>query len=300
MKRMKRWLGLGLVVVLLLAGCAAREVQQPAANTGAPADEQRSFAEGGAYTGKSEASGTGELERMVIRNASLDLIVKDTLQTQTQIGKLVDEWGGYILSAESYNYGAGQVTINLTLRVPAEKFNEALAQLRALATEVRHESVSSQDVTQEYVDLESRLRALEAKARQLEQFMKEAQDTDAVLKVYEQLSATLAEIEQVKGRMQYLENSVALATIELSLTPDVLAQPVVLPGWHPSETVKGAFKALVSTYQFLLDALIWIVIYAVPVLGAIGLVVYGVIRLLRRIFRRKPRPAVPPTVPPAA
>ncbi len=291
---MKRWLGLGLVVILLLVGCAAREARQPAANTGAPADE-RSFAEGGAAVGKSEASGTGDLERMVIRNASLDLIVKDTLQTQTQIEKLVDEWEGYILSAESYNYGEGQVTINLTLRVPAEKFNDAMAQLRALATEVRHESVSSQDVTQEYVDLESRLRALEAKAKQLEQFMKEAQDTDAVLKVYEQLSATLAEIEQVKGRMQYLENSVALATITLSLTPDVLAQPVVLPGWHPSETVKGAFKALVGTYQFLLDALIWIVIYAVPVLGAIGLVVYGVIRLLRRIFRRKPQPAPAPT-----
>jgi hypothetical protein len=226
-------------------------------------------------------------DRLVIKNGSLDLVVKDAVAAQEEIERLVDDLDGYVLVSESQRYERDLLRINMTLKVPAEQFTTAMAQLRDLALEVTRSRTSSEDVTQEYVDLKSRLRALEAKAERLEELMDAAEDTEAVLEVYRELSATQEEIEHVKGRMQYLERSAAMATITVSLTPDELAQPVEIAGWRPKGTIKRAVEALVETYQFLLKALIWIVILVVPVLFGIGLVFYLLYRLIRYLVRRR-------------
>ena len=119
--------------------------------------------------------------------------------------------------------------------------------------------------------------------------MEEAEDTESVLAVYRELSQTQIEIEQTKGRMRYLEDASSMATIQVSLTPDELSQPVEIAKWRPQGTLKRAVEALVETFQFLVDALIWIVLVVLPVLAVIGAVIYGFIRLLRLIFGRRPR-----------
>ncbi len=294
---MKRWvISVILLISLLAAGCGAREaevvMQTPAQGGAADYDEYTAAPEPGAKA--IVASDVPEtVERMVVYTGYLDLIVKDTQAAQAEVGALVDRLGGYILSSETYRYDAGLNRVTITLRVPAEAFNTAMGELRALATEVQRDSVSSEDVTQEYVDLASRLRALEVKAEKLEALMDEAEDTEAVLAVYQELSATQQEIEQVKGRMQYLERAAAMSTITVSLIPDELAQPIEVAGWRPQGTAKAALQALINTLQFLVDALIWILIYVAPVFGALGLAIYGFIRLLKLVFRRR-KPKTPP------
>jgi len=159
--------------------------------------------------------------------------------------------------------------------------------LRDMALEVSRENISSQDVTQEYVDLESRLDALEVKADRLEILMEQAEDTEAVLEVYEHLSATQMEIEQTKGRMRYLERSSAMATIEVQLTPDELSRPVEIAGWRPTGTLKRAVEALIEALQFLIDALIWLIILVTPVLLFIGFVLFIFVKALGLIFKRR-------------
>ena len=181
------------------------------------------------------------------------------------------------------------MNISLTVRVPAAAFNSAMASIRDLAMEVTRENVSSQDVTQEYVDLESRLRALEVKAVRLEELMEEAEDTEAVLAVYRELAQTQQDIEQTKGRMQYLERSSAMATIEVKLTPDELSKPVEVAGWRPEGTMKRAIEALIRTFQLLLDLLMWLVLYVVPILLFVALVLFIVLKLLGLIFGGKRR-----------
>jgi len=292
MKVTKRWVGLTLVALaLLVSACGAS----------AP-DRQESlevFEEEGAYVEEAPAAefyadnAAGEKavadvpDRMIIYNGHLDLVVKDTQAAQDEIAQLVDRLEGYIFSSDSYRYQEGLLTVTISLRVPAGKFNEAMTALREMAIEVTRDSVSTEDVTQEYVDLESRLRALEVKAERLEELMDEAEDTEAVLEVYRELSATQQEIEEVKGRMQYLERSAAMATITVSLTPDELSQPIEVAGWRPQGTLKRAFQALIHAYQFLFDALIWILILGVPVLGAIALVIFLLVKLIRLVFRRR-------------
>ena len=236
---------------------------------------------------------------MIIYNGSLVLVLADTEAGQDAVVAIAEGAGGYVSGTSSYTYENQLRRIELTLRVPAEAFHPTMDALRALAMEVTQDSIGSQDVTQEYVDLESRLKALEVKEARLEELMEEAEDTEAVLAVYAELSATQIQIEETKGRMQYLERQSALATITVSLVPDELSQPVEIAGWRPQGTAKRAVEALVGAFQFLVDALIWVVIVMLPVVAFIGLVIYAFIRLLRLIFGRgRRRRAIPEAVEP--
>jgi len=230
-----------------------------------------------------------DLPRMIIYNGNLDMVVIDTNQAQEDIVDLVEGMEGYIVNVSSQSYGGGLMNIYLTVRVPAAVFNAAMSDIRDLALEINQESVNSQDVTQEYVDLESRLRALEVKAIRLEELMEEAEDTEAVLAVYHELALTQQEIEQTKGRMRYLERSSAMATIEVRLIPDELSRPVEVAGWRPQGTIKRAIEALIKTFQYLIDVLMWLVLYVVPVLLFVAVVLYVVLKLLGLIFGSRRR-----------
>jgi len=96
-----------------------------------------------------------------------------------------------------------------------------------------------------------------------------------------------AEIEQVKGRMQYLKQSAAMATITLDIIPDALAQPIQVGGWHPEGTLRDAFESLIKVLQFLVDALIVIVVLIAPVLLIIAAPIVGLFFLVRAIVRRR-------------
>jgi hypothetical protein len=161
-----------------------------------------------------------------------------------------------------------------------------LAQLRDWALEVRSQNISGQDVTEEYSDLQAQLRHLQATETQLLTFLKEAESTEAALSVYTELQRIQGEIERVKGRIQYLEQASALSSVTVTLIPDALAQPVSVAGWRPQGTLRQAFEALVRTLQFLVEALIWVLVYLLPVaLLVLGLPLGALVWLVRR--RRK-------------
>jgi hypothetical protein len=287
-----------VTLIALLVGCgSAMESEAPKSDMdygGAPmaADEAAEEPASGAPGGVDDARALPQDDRMIIYTGDLDLVVRDVGAAQDSVVALVDEAGGHLASSSSYAYGDGLRRVTLTFRVPAESFNDVMQGMRDLALEIRQDSVDSQDVTQEYVDLESRLGALEAKAARLEELMEEAEDTEAVLAVYEELSETQIQIEETKGRMRYLERRSSMSTLTVQLTPDELSQPVEIAGWRPQGTAKRALEALIEAFQFLIDALIWIVIVVLPVLIFIGLVIYGIIKLLSLIFgwgKRKQR-----------
>ena len=213
-------------------------------------------------------------------------MVPDTEAALDEIDDLVDELGGYIVESNVYQYEEGLQAF-VTFRVPAESFDVALERIHGLATEVRREKTSGQDVTEEYVDLKSRLRHLEATEARLLEFLEEAEDTEAALAVFEQLRQVQAEIEQVKGRMQYLEQSAAMATISLDITPDELAQPIQVGRWHPQGTLRNALEALIRVLQFLVDAAIYIVVLVIPVVVLVAAPFVGLFYLARAITRRR-------------
>lgn len=291
MKR-RPWVLIGVAALLVAAGgCASRPAPtpvpaQPRIAVAPIAAEKDAYLWSGVDASAAANVATTTTERMVVRTASLDLVVPDTEKALDDVQAMARELGGYVVSLEAYQYQEGrQATV--TLRIPAENLDTALDRLRAMATTVRRESVSGQDVTDQYVDLRSRLRHLEAKEKQLLEFLDRAEDTEAVLAVYEHLSATQAEIEQVKGRMQYLENQAALATVTVSLTPDVMAQPLETGGWNLPLTVRSAVETLLNVLEFFVKALIYIVIVVLPALILVALPIFGIFLLVRWLVRRR-------------
>jgi hypothetical protein len=229
-------------------------------------------------------------ERIVIRNASLSLVVNDPTESSDEIAAMAEEMGGFVVNMNVYqttfDNGVEGERASITVRVPVERLDEALETIKAGAIEVRNETVSGQDVTEEYTDLQSRLRHLEAVEQQLLGFLEEARDTDDALSVFSQLEQKQAEIEVIKGRIQYLENSARLSMISVDLQPDVADRPLQIGNWRPVGTAKSAIEALLSTLQFLGDVLIVFVIYVLPVAVLIGLVLWPLRRLYRH-FRPK-------------
>lgn len=287
---------------LLLAGCGSRSEHTVAGVAEPGFDEARSdrMTVGAERTAAIEG-GLPETRprQMVIYNAEMSLVVRDSGAARDDITQMVQELGGYVSNSRSSALSGGLQRITLTLRVPSEAFNDAMGRLRDLAMQISQETIGSQDVTQEYVDLGSRLRALEAKADRLEELMARAENTQAVLAVYEQLSRTQVEIERAKGRMQYLERSAAMATITVSLMPDALSQPLEIAGWRLGGTAKTAFESLVRFLQWLIAFGIWMVILVLPVLLLLGGACFLFIKGLLVLFRRSRRTPSTAPAPPA-
>jgi hypothetical protein len=232
--------------------------------------------------------------RLIIYTVQMSLVVRDTEAALAQIEDLAAELGGYVTSSSTQQYEEG-TRASVTVRVPSEKLDRALERLRGLALEVRSESRSGEDVTEEYVDLNARLEILEAAEQELLELYHTRQASGEVadiLEVYRQLVVFRQDIEALTGRVQYLEQSAAMATITVELTPDVLAQPIEIGGWRPGGTVRAALQALISSLQFLADAVIWLFILLLPLVIVIGVPAYGLYRLVRRRrTRRQPPPA---------
>ncbi len=241
------------------------------------------------------AAGAEGAPRLVIKNAELQLVVQDPPAVMDAITALAEGMGGYVVSANLYQTtlegGVKVPRASITIRVPAEKLNDALERIKSHSDQLPlREDISSQDVTSEYTDLNSRLRNLEAAEAQLQKIMEDAYKTEDVLRVYNQLTSVRQEIEVIKGRMQYLEQSAALSSISVELIADAAVQPVTIGGWEPTGVAKDAVRALISTYQNILEVIIWLVLYLVPVGVIVLLPPYFIIRGLLR-WRRKRKAA---------
>lgn len=289
----KSFLYASLIVlsVLAVAGCATRSA--PAAPPLSPEMEVVTDAYGGnREVTEVKVSAATELpqERMIIRTVEMEIIVHDTASGLESVRALVAESDGYVANSRSW-HEQGVLAAHLVIRVPAGEVDAVLESLRALGR-VESEDESSEDVTDDYVDLEARLKTLELAEQELQELLQTRQETgktEEILEVYRELVNIRSQIEQIKGRMQYLENMTALATISLTLTPDALAQPVVIGGWQPQGTARDAVRALIRTVQFFVEAGIWIILFFVPtliILAAPFVVLVLIIRAWRRRRRR--------------
>jgi chromosome segregation ATPase len=211
---------------------------------------------------------------MIVRTANLSLVVEDTEQALDDIEDLATELEGYVSNLQTWRVNE-QLAATVTLRVPERSFGEARERIKALATELEAENVSGQDVTEEYVDLEARLHNLEVAETELLELLASAQETrqdaESILAIYREVTNIRQQIEQIQGRMQYLENATSLATLSVSLTPEEEEEPVVEPGWDPLRQARDALRALVNTLKILADLLIWLVLFILPMVALLAL-----------------------------
>lgn len=183
--------------------------------------------------------------------------------------------GGYVVGSNS-SMDSGPVTGTITIRVPAGAFEKAVTDLRRLG-KVRALNISGQDVGQEYVDLESRLRHWRAQESILLGLMEKAETITDSITVQNQLSAVQQQIEEITGRLNYLKAQTELSTIQLTIT-----EATVIPAatrWGFNDALTHAAHAFVDT----INGAIVIAGYLLP-LALLGALVYMVALLLRKRF----------------
>jgi hypothetical protein len=226
-------------------------------------------------------------ERVILKTASLRIVVDAADSAMTQITNMAEAMGGWVVSSSTSMVrtadGQDVAQGSITIRVPAEKLNEALSQIKSGAGEIEYESVSGQDVTQQYVDLNSRLTNLEAAETQLRQIMEEARRTEDVLNVYNQLVSTRGEIERIRGQLQYFQEAAAYSSISIDVIPKAIEAPIQIAGWSPGRTVESALAALLNVLRFGADVLITVVVLGIPLVVIISLPLW----LVRRAWRRR-------------
>lgn len=155
-------------------------------------------------------------EPMIVRTASMSLIVEDVARSIDQISNLAKSRDGYVVSSGVWRSG-DRLVGNISIRVAVYSFDATIMALRGLAAEVTSETTSSRDVTEEYVDLQAKLRNLQAAEEQLLRLMEKAEKVEDILAIQRELTQTRGEIEQTQGRMQYLEKTSSSSLIEVSL-----------------------------------------------------------------------------------
>lgn len=155
-------------------------------------------------------------ERMIVRTGDIRLAVDDVADSIEQITVMANGLGGYVVSSRVWKEGERLVG-RISIRVPAEQYNGAMTSLRNMAVDVTSESTTSQDVTEEYVDLSAQLQNLEATEEQLLNIMEKAETVDDILDVQRELSRTRGDIEQTRARMQYLEQTSSTSLIQVYL-----------------------------------------------------------------------------------
>jgi hypothetical protein len=222
-----------------------------------------------------------DLQRLVIKTADLSLQVDSARDAETALRTLVGQLGGYVVKVETSGTDES-MSSHVIFRVPADRFDQALSGVQGLAKKVLARTVGGDDVTEEFVDLESRLKNLEATRDRLQSFLDKAETVDDALKVNQSLSDLQGQIEQLKGRKKFLEQSASLSTISVTLSPLPAIVPIVgEAGWQPLGVARDALRGLVSFGQGLATLVIVALVWA-PVWLPIALFGLWLSRRLRR------------------
>jgi len=232
------------------------------------------------------------LARKIIRNAALTVEVTSPGDAQHKIVSIAESHQGFVVTSEATQRASGdrtkpEMTVTLSVRVPAAQFNQVMDEIRAVGARVIQEKVTGQDVTEEFMDLEARIKNQKALELQFLEIMKRAGKVDDALSVQRELAEVRTEIEKLEGRRRFLENQSSLSTINVTLQPPT--QIVNATGfWY---SVRSAFSDGFDVAADIVLFLIRAIVALLPIMVLIVLPLAVLVKLGLRVVRRR-RPAV--------
>ena len=299
-----------LVLILMLSACGTRASATPApllqAYGSAPSNENAALptapalldASKGVVAGSAPAD-TSAQDRLVIMNADLTIVIPDPQAKLQAISQMATSMDGFVVSMNldqtTLQNGQTAPEGSISIRIPSGKLDDALKQIKADVIEVRNEDQTGQDVTQQYVDLQSQLDALQAAETQLNTIMQNATKTQDVLDVFNQLESYRQQIDVIKGQMQYYQQASTYSLINVTLIAEQTVQPIEIGGWKPEGVVRDAIQSLIRFWQgfvnFLIDFFLLVLPILITIFGPIALIVWGIIALVKHNRKKKAQAA---------
>lgn len=228
-----------------------------------------------------EAAPVASDQRMVVQNTSLSMQVKDVSKTLKSIESVAQQEGGYMVN-KGETKPEGAASGHISIRVLTEKREEALDKIRSLGVKVVDEEVFGTDITDEYVDLETRIANLEKVKAKMNAILEQASQVQDLVQVQSQINNTQSQIDSLKGRQKYMEQTAKLTLISVNLSTDELALPYTPDNaWRPAVVFKTAVRSMLGSLRSIADTLIWLMVY-LPIILIIGLILY----LIKGLYKR--------------
>ncbi|MET0626815.1 MAG: DUF4349 domain-containing protein [Pyrinomonadaceae bacterium] len=301
------------LILAALSGCALGSSDREPQGVAAPnaATQEQAAAGGGGdvamktvslqqtedSTPQQQAGQPAAVERKIIRNATLTLEADDPSKAVQRVASVAESRGGFVVTSESRQRGGargskGYEVFTVEMRIPAAQFDAALAEIRAAAGSVTSERITGKDVTEEYIDLEARLRTQRALETQLMEIMKGADAVADAVAVQRELTNVRTEIERLEGRRRFLENQASLSTISVTVQP--AEELVSTTGFFGS--LGRAFGQGVDIAANITLFLVSFLLALLPIVIFVVLPAYFILRYIVRRARRA-RPAPPPQPP---
>lgn len=299
-----RMLALVLVAVGLvaIAGCSGDDATQAESpngsgldtaaiatgSRGGPGDRIRADDAADAEDGTRGAGLEVRDARRIIRDASISVVVDDPEAIVAEIGALARRSGGFVAGADLHSAGEGPMTGEIVIRVPAEGLDDVLHRIGGLAMSVRSQMITTDDITGQYTDLQSRLRNLRAYEGELLALLVTVREQDGagaeqLLNVFERIRQVREEIEQIEGRVSTLDDLVSLSTVRVHVSmPRFGAIGGEARPWEPVEVLSAAARSTLAALQWVATATIWIVVFVLPVALAAAAPALGAFLLVRR------------------
>ncbi|MFN2482339.1 MAG: DUF4349 domain-containing protein [Pyrinomonadaceae bacterium] len=231
-------------------------------------------------------------ERKVIRNAELTLELDAPVEAQRSLASIAESHGGFVVTSESRQDerergSRGSQIVSVEMRVPSAQFDSVLGAVRGVGGRVRQEKITGRDVTEEFIDLEARLRAQRALEAQILEIMKRAQRVSDALEVNAQLAQVRSEVERLEGRRRFLENQSSLSTIKITLQPPAPLVSAETTGFFAG--LRGAFGEGLDLAASIVLVLVRVAVTLIPVAALLLLPAALVWRFARRRYLRRPK-----------
>jgi hypothetical protein len=285
---------LGIALIALLGGaCASAGTSFPGA-TGAPAGAPvDAAAPAEPATGRDEDTGNGTSnaplprdDALIVKTGSLELEVKDLAGSLLRARTAIVGFGGYISATEQSTSEDRQIA-SVTYRIPADRWDDALAALKKLGTKLVGESTQALEVTGQVVDLGARIDNLKAAELELRSYIAQATKISEILDIQAQLTQVRGEIEQLTAQMENLQDQATYGTLAVTWDVPVLPVTEVRTGWDPQAEIDRAVAQLITLGQAVATVGIWLLIVVAPILLVVIVVVGSILLIARRFAPRR-------------
>jgi hypothetical protein len=239
-------------------------------------------------------------ERKIVRNASFDLRIKDADETITRISQAVTASGGYVQETKQTGTKQNGRTVNMIVRVPSGQYSPLVELIRGLG-EVAQQREWTEDVTEQFIDLDQRIKSQEIHLAQLEKLYAQGGSIQDMMQLETEIARVTADVESMKGKLRVLSSRVDFSTITMNLAEQGAPLPMQPPKTVWERMSRGFLESWHSVVNFTGDLLVFVV-SALPVLAylaVIGLVIALIVRALQKVAARR-RPKGPPSMMPPA
>ncbi len=216
--------------------------------------------------------------RMVIQESDLSLLVEDVNKARETILNYTDQIGGYMVNSNISN-PVDTPSAMIVIRIPADRLEESLTYFRNQSIKVVSENIYGKDVTDQYIDLDTRLSTLEQTKEKYESILSTATQVEDITKVTREIINIQSQIDSIKGQQESLEENSRLAKLTIYLSTDEIALPYTPDEtFRPSVIFKLAVRSLISSLRDIASLAIWLGVYSV---------IWLPILVLIYIFRRR-------------